>query len=340
MQDRIQAMQVFVRVAELQSFTAASVELDLSKTYVSTLVQQLENHLGSRLLQRTTRKVQLTQDGQLFYQRCKDLLAEFDEVEHLFQQQNAEVAGRLRIDLPTVMARALLFPKLAEFQALYPKLEFEISCSDRKMDLIAEGIDCVVRVGAVEDLGLIARALPPMPLLNLASPAYLAKYGIPTHPNELASTAGPHQLVHYAAHFGNRDSCFEYLDVGHPLPEQMQLPNHQQSLANKPQATKLQRVKMHATVTVNNTDAYANACLAGLGIIQAPLGGVRHLLESGQLQQILPGFRAPAMPVAMLYPHRRHIPARLRLFMQWFAQELQAYLTQPEPPLITGKGAG
>lgn len=324
MQDRIQAMQVFARVAELQSFTAASVELDLSKTYVSTLVQQLENHLGSRLLQRTTRKVQLTQDGQLFYQRCKDLLAEFDEVEHLFQQQNAEVSGRLRIDLPTVMARALLFPKLADFQALYPKLEFEISCTDRKMDLIAEGIDCVVRVGAVEDLGLIARALPPMPLLNLASPAYLAKFGIPTHPDELASSAGNHQLVHYAPHFGNRDSCFEYLaPTG--------LPQHAAT------AERLQRVKMHAMVTVNNTDAYANACLAGLGIIQAPLGGVRHLLESGQLQQILPAYRAPAMPVAMMYPHRRHIPARLRLFMQWFEQELQAYLTQPEPPVTKNK---
>jgi len=312
MQDRIQAMQVFARVAELQSFTAASVELDLSKTYVSTLVQQLENHLGSRLLQRTTRKVQLTQDGQLFYQRCKDLLAEFDEVEHLFQQQNAEVSGRLRIDLPTVMARALLFPKLPEFQALYPKLEFEISCTDRKMDLIAEGFDCVVRVGAMEDLGLIARALPPMPLLNLVSPAYLAKFGTPTDPAELASTVGPHQLVHYAPHFGNRDSCFEYLAPAG-----------------------LQRIKMHAAITVNNTDAYATACLAGLGIIQAPLGGVRHLLESGQLQQILPEYRAPAMPVAMLYPHRRHVPARLRLFMQWFEKELQVYLTQPEPPLVS-----
>lgn len=308
MQDRIQAMQVFVRVAELQSFTAASVELDLSKTYVSTLVQQLENHLGSRLLQRTTRKVQLTQDGQLCYQRCKDLLAEFDEVEHLFQLQNAEISGRLRIDLPTVMARALLFPKLAEFQALYPKLEFEISCTDRKMDLIAEGFDLVVRVGAIEDLGLIARALPPMPLLNLASPVYLAKFGIPTHPDQLACSAAQHQLVHYAPHFGNRDSCFEYSGPAG-----------------------LQRVKMHAAITVNNTDAYATACLAGLGIIQAPLGGVRHLLESGQLQQILPAYRAPAMPVAMLYPHRRHIPARLRLFMQWFEQELQRYLTQAEP---------
>lgn len=315
MQDRIQAMQVFVRVAELQSFTAASIELDLSKTYVSTLVQQLENHLGSRLLQRTTRKVQLTQDGQLYYQRCKDLLAEFDEVEHLFQQQNAEVSGRLRIDLPTVMARALLFPKLAEFQALYPKLEFEISCTDRKMDLVAEGFDLVVRVGAVEDLGFIARALPPMPLLNLASPAYLATFGIPTHPDQLACTAGPHQLVHYAPHFGNRDSCFEYSGPAG-----------------------LQRIKMHAAITVNNTDAYANACLAGLGMIQAPLGGVRHLLESGQLQQILPAYRAPAMPVAMLYPHRRHVPARLRLFMQWFESELQAYLTQPEPPLSTERG--
>lgn len=314
MQDRIQAMQVFIRVAELHSFTAASVELDLSKTYVSTLVQQLENHLGSRLLQRTTRKVQLTQDGQLFYQRCKDLLAEFDEVESLFQQQNAEVAGRLRIDLPTVMARALLFPKLPEFMALYPKLEFEISCTDRKMDLIAEGVDCVVRVGAVEDLGLVARTLPSMPLLNLASPAYLEKFGTPTHPDELASSAGSHQLVHYAPHFGNRDSCFEYVEAGKLLS-----------------GNKLLRVKMSAAITVNNTDAYATACLAGLGIIQAPLGGVRELLLSGELRQILPDYRAPAMPVAMLYPHRRHVPARLRLFMQWFEQELQVYLTQPEP---------
>ncbi|MBU1435800.1 MAG: LysR family transcriptional regulator [Gammaproteobacteria bacterium] len=306
MQDRVQAMQVFLRVAELQSFTAASVALDLSKTYVSTLVQQLENHLGSRLLQRTTRRVQLTQDGQLFYQRCKDLLAEFDEVESLFQQQNTEVAGRLRIDMPTVMARSLLFPKLSQFLALYPKVEFEVSCTDRKMDLVAEGFDCVVRVGAVEDLGLIAKTLPSMPLLNLASPAYLAKFGTPIHPDELTG----HQLVHYAPHFAHRDCYFEYLDAG-----------------------KLNQRTMAAAITVNNTDAYATACLAGLGIIQAPIGGVRHLLESGQLQQILPAWRAPAMPVSMLYPHRRHIPVRLRLFMQWFESELNSYLTQAEPAI-------
>jgi DNA-binding transcriptional LysR family regulator len=304
MQDRIQAMQVFVRVAELQSFTRAGLELQLSKTYVSTLVQQLENQLGSRLLQRTTRSVQLTQDGQLYYQRCKDLLAEFDELQQLFATQNRDVAGRLRIDLPAVAATSMLLPRLPQFLALYPKVQLELSCTDRKVDLIAEGFDCVLRVGSIDAEGLIARPLPAMPLLNLASPAYLEKYGLPQQPADLTG----HQLVHYRPHFTGRDSYFEYLEHG-----------------------VLQKIQLSGALTVNNTEAYIAACVAGLGIIQAPAGGVTTLLQTGQLQQILPLYQAPAMQVSLLYPHRRHVPVRLRLFMQWLESEFSHYLAEAVP---------
>lgn len=304
MQDRLQAMQIFMRVAELQSFTQASVSLGLSKTHVSNVVTQFETFLGARLLQRTTRTVRLTQDGQSCYERCKSLLAEFQELESLFQLQAEQVSGRLRVDMSTGIARNLVLPKLAEFIEQYPHIELELSSTDRKVDVIAEGFDCVIRVGSVQQEGLIAKKLGHFKMLNCVSPAYIAKYGRPESLEDL--TLHNHKLVHYVSQLGGTDSGFEYRDPH----------THQGSLT----------IQLPKLITVNNADAYSSACLAGLGIIQVPSIGVAKYLHTGELVEILPNYPAPPMPVSLLYSHRRHLSKRLQVFMAWLNQQMTPFL--------------
>lgn len=304
MQDRLQAMQIFMRVAELQSFTQASVSLGLSKTHVSNVVAQFETFLGARLLQRTTRTVRLTQDGQSCYERCKSLLAEFQELESLFQLQAEQVSGRLRVDMSTGIARNLVLPKLAEFIEQYPHIELELSSTDRKVDVIAEGFDCVIRVGSVQQEGLIAKKLGHFKMLNCVSPAYIAKYGKPESLEDL--TQQNHKLVHYVSQLGGTDSGFEYQDPH----------THQGNLT----------IQLPQLITVNNADAYSSACLAGLGIIQVPSIGVAKYLHTGELVEILPNYPAPPMPVSLLYPHRRHLSKRLQVFMAWLNQQMTPFL--------------
>ncbi|WP_300481640.1 LysR family transcriptional regulator [Shewanella sp.] len=304
MQDRLQAMQIFMLVAELQSFTQASVSLGLSKTHVSNVVAQFETFLGARLLQRTTRTVRLTQDGQSCYERCKSLLAEFQELESLFQLQAEQVSGRLRVDMSTGIARNLVLPKLAEFIEQYPHIELELSSTDRKVDVIAEGFDCVIRVGSVQQEGLIAKKLGHFKMQNCVSPAYIAKYGRPESLEDL--TQHNHKLVHYVSQLGGTDSGFEYQDPH----------THQANLT----------IQLPKLITVNNADAYGSACLAGLGIIQVPSIGVAKYLHTGELVEILPNYPAPPMPVSLLYPHRRHLSKRLQVFMAWLNQQMTPFL--------------
>lgn len=297
--DKLDAMQVFVRVAELASFTQAADSLGLPKSSISNAVNQLEARLGARLLHRTTRKVQLTQDGQRFYERCRDLLAEVDEVESLFQQTETLLRGRLRVDMPLNMAHLLVIPQLPEFMQRHPGIEIELSSTDRRVDPISEGFDCVVRVGALTESGLVARPLGLLDMVNCASPAYIAQYGMPTTLEALAQ----HYMVHYVSVLGSRPSGFEYMEAGvcqyRPVP---------------------------ARVTVNNSNAYSTACLAGLGIIQVPLVAVRPYLLRGELVEVLAEFKAEPMPVSLLYPHRRHLSRRLLTFMDWLTQKVHAYM--------------
>jgi DNA-binding transcriptional LysR family regulator len=205
-------MRAFTRVAELSSFSQAALELGLPKATVSTAVQQLENALGTRLLHRTTRSVALTQDDQAFYERNMDTLADIDELQTMFQRPNASQAlkVRVRVDMSTAMARVAVLPRLPELLQLHPQLEIELSSTERRVDLVNEGFDCVVRAGKVTDPGLVSRPLPPMPMVNCASPAYLARHGTPRTLDDLAQ----HQLVHYAATLGAKCRGFEYVVDG------------------------------------------------------------------------------------------------------------------------------
>ena len=295
--NKLELLRTFVRVTELSSFTQAGESLGLPRSTVSEHVQALEALLGARLLQRTTRTVQATQDGRVLYERSKDLLAHMEELEGLFRQDEAQLAGRIRVDMPNAMARGLVMPQLPSFMARHPLVEMEISSSDRQVDVIAEGFDCVVRVGAQPDQSVVARKVCSMPMVNCVSPAYLQRYGVPQTIADLAQ----HQLVHYVRPLGARSAGFEYL-----------------------QGNKVQRVAMAGRVTVSSTDAYQAACLGGLGIIQVPLLGIRDLLASGELVSVLADYLAPPLDVSMLYAGQRHLPLRVRVFMEWLAATLQA----------------
>ncbi len=299
MMNKLELLRSFIRVTELSSFTQAGESLGLPKSTVSEHVQTLEALMGARLLHRTTRRVSATQDGLVLYERGKDMLANMDELEGLFRQEGQVLAGRLRIDMPTGFARVLVLPRLAEFLHRHPQVQIEISCTDRRVDMVREGFDCVLRIGEVADTSLVARRLGWLPMINCASPAYLAAHGYPSAPADLAG----HFLVHYVAQLGAHPGQFIYA--------------HQDNIIG---------MALPGLVTVNNVDAYEAACLGGLGIIQAPAISFEDYLASGRLVSILTEYRAPPMEIALMYAHRRFLPQRARVFMDWLAELLKPYI--------------
>lgn len=296
--NRLEAMSLFVRVAELQSFTAAALSLGLPKSSASQAVSQLEAHLKVQLLYRTTRKVQLTHDGQAYYERCREVLAELDELDSMFSH-TGDLTGALRVDMPVSMARNFLVPRLPEFLNRHPGLEIELSCTDRRVDVVAEGFDCVIRVGALSDSTLMARPLGLMRMGNYASPDYLARHGEPKTLDDLKD----HHLIHYALTLGSKPFGFEYLEDGI-----------------------YKTVDMPGRITVNNTEAFSAAALAGLGILQSPRTGNRYHVAEGRLVEILPQYEAEPLPVSLVYPRRRHQARRVRAFMDWLSEIMRDYL--------------
>ncbi|HWU85529.1 MAG TPA: LysR family transcriptional regulator [Rhodocyclaceae bacterium] len=295
--DALNAMRIYTRVAELGSFTAAADNLGILKATVSNAVQQLENTLGARLLHRTTRKVQMTQDGLAYYERCRDLLSDFEELNSLFSaDDHARLRGRLRVDLPLALARNCVIPRLPELLERHPQLEIELSSTDRRVDIVREGFDCVVRVGGIGDQSLIAVPLGEVEQVNLASRGYLKQHGTPKRLEDLAR----HRLIHYAQTLGTRPQGFEYVSA----------------------QGNLQYVPMQGAVTVNNSDAYREACRAGLGIIQAPRVSADR--DDNTLVEILPAYRPSPLPVTLLYANRRHLPVRVRVFIEWMREIVAA----------------
>jgi len=297
--NKLEAMQIFARVAELASFTKAADSLGMPKASMSTAVQQLETLLGTRLLHRTTRKVQMTQDGLAFYERCKDLLADMDELQTMFLQGPQALRGRLRVDMPSGVARNFIVPRLPEFLLEHPQVEIELSSTDRKVDLIREGFDCVLRVGALEDSALIARPLGQFRIVTCASAAYIEAHGEPKSLDDLSR----HQLIHYVSTLGAKSPGWEYFD-----------------------GTRYVSLPMSGAITVNSAETYQATCLAGLGLIQVPAIAVRALIEQGSLVEVLPQYKAEPMPVSLLYAHRRNLSKRVQVFMAWMAEMLVPYL--------------
>ena len=289
---RLEELRIFLHVAERGSFTRAAESLGLPKASVSLAIQRLEAALATQLLHRTTRRVQLTADGAQLMQRARDLLDDVEALQGMFRRDVTELRGRLRVDMSSGLARHLVLPALPAFLARHPGLELELSGTDRRVDVVREGFDCVVRVGALDDNTLVARPLGHLDVVSCASPAYLRAHGTPRTLQDLAG----HQLVHYVTAFGQRPLGFEYFD-----------------------GQQYRTLAMAGTVTVNSGDGYTAAALAGLGIIQAPRLGVRQALHEGTLVELLPHLPAEPMPVTLLYAQRRHLPTRMRVFMDWLA---------------------
>jgi DNA-binding transcriptional LysR family regulator len=299
--DRIDLFRTFTRVVECASFTRAADTLGLPRSSVSAAVIDLEARVGARLLHRTTRKVSPTQDGAAFYERCLRLIADVEETEGLFRQTSVGPSGRLRIDVPGRIGRLIIAPALPEFLALYPQLDIELRVTDRSVNLVEESVDCVLRVGPLGDSGLIARKIGDLPLINVASPGYLAQYGTPDAPGDL----GEHLAVNYASPSTGRVEDWEWVE-----------------------GDELRTRAMHSRVTVNSAEAYIACCLAGLGLIQIPAYDVKHSLDSGELVEVMPDHRAAAMPMTLLYPHRQHLSRRLQVFADWLEALMKRELLQ------------
>ena len=291
--DRLQAMAIFVRVAECGSFSRAAEQLHLPRAAVSQWIQRLESHLGARLLQRTTRQVQLTPEGVLYLQRCRDVLAAAEDADAAVGGGQLQLNGNLRIDLPGRMARQLLIPRLGTFLAHYPGLKVELSINDRPVDLVREGIDCVVRVGTLHDSTLVARPLGQLQVVNVASPAYLQRMGIPNTPDDLDH----HQAIQYLSASNGKAYDWEWLD-----------------------GNRIHSRVMGGSVMVNNADAYLACALAGLGLAQVPAYATDELIASGSLVTVLANYPPPPLPVALVYPAHRHLSHRVRVFGDWLAQ--------------------
>ncbi|MBE2291983.1 MAG: LysR family transcriptional regulator [Xanthomonadales bacterium] len=299
--DRIDLFRVFTRVVDAGSFTRAADSLGLPRSSVSAAVAELEGRVGARLLHRTTRKVAPTLDGAAFYERCLRVIADVEETERLFRQGDAKPSGKLRVDVPGRIGRLVVAPALPAFLDEFPGIDLILGATDRAVDLVEESVDCVLRVGPLTDSGLIARTVGTLPLINVASPGYLARHGLPAGPDDLAN----HWAVNYASPASGRVEAWEWMEGGnlHTLP-------------------------MRARVTVNSAEACIACCLAGLGLVQIPAYDVRRHLEAGELVEVMPDHRAEPLPMTLLYPHRRHLSHRVRVFADWLERLLRQQVAQ------------
>lgn len=297
--DRIEQLRIFLRVAHGGGFSLAADQLGLPRATVSLAIQQLEARMGTRLFNRTTRRVSLTQDGESLLDRATALVADSDELEQQFRQPAGVVRGRLRVDMPSRIARRFVAPALPGFFERYPGIELDLGSGDRAVDLVHEGIDCALRVGELPSSSLVARSLGTFRLVNCASQAYLARHGVPRTPADLPD----HMAVNYALPSNGRAIPWEWAD-----------------------GEEVRSLAMRGAVAVNNAETYIACCLAGLGLIQIPAFDVRNHLEAGDLVQVLQPWPAPPMPVHIVYPHRRHLSRRVQAFSQWLTDILTPHL--------------
>jgi DNA-binding transcriptional LysR family regulator len=295
--DQVDLLRVFVAVADKRSFIKTAQALNLPRATVSLAIQQLEQRMGTRLLHRTTRLVQLTPDGRTLLERSRSWLADADDIDGLFRKTPTEIAGRLSVDVPSRIARRLVAPALPAFFERYPNVQVVLGSTDRPIDLIQEGVDCAIRVGPLNSASLVARPLGQLTLINCASPAYLAKHGMPHTPEDLSR----HWAIDFASAGAARVATWEYQSGAQTI--------------NMP---------MRSHVAVNNAETYIACCLSGLGLIQIPRYDVQHHLDAGDLVDVLPAWRAAPMQVSAIYPHWRHRADRVEVFVSWLISLLQS----------------
>ncbi|EGH65473.1 LysR family transcriptional regulator [Pseudomonas syringae pv. actinidiae ICMP 19103] len=285
-------MQAFARVVETGSFTKAAGTLHMSKTSVTQLVQQLEARLRVRLLNRTTRKVNVTADGAVYYERVVRLLAEMDDAETSLSGAASLPRGRLRVDVPSPLASMLLMPAMPAFHARYPDIQIDMGVSDRIVDLIGENVDCVVRGGEITDQSLMARHVGDLQLGVYVAPGYLQRMGTPAHPHDLENSS--HRIVGYL-----------WARTGKALPYAMHRDGEQV------------RVQGLYTLTVDDGNAYIAAGLAGMGILWLPDYMARPYLARGDLVPLFQDWQLDSMPMYVAFPPNRHVSIKVRVFIDW-----------------------
>lgn len=290
-------MRVFSRVVERRSFTLAAEDTGLPRSTVTDAVKQLEARLGVRLLQRTTRHVSPTLDGEAYHQRCLMILADVEDAESGFA--GAKPRGLLRVDVHGTLARHFVLPNLPAFLETYPDIEFYMSEGDRLVDLVREGIDCVLRVGKPQDSDMVARRVAMLEEVTLASPSYIARHGMPADPDALLDG---HRMV------GFRSSA-----TGGVLPLEFTVGGEVRAAA------------LPSIVSVNAAESYFSTAKLGLGLIQIPRYHAEYALRSGELVLVLPNFPPPSTPVSVLYPRNRQLSPRVRVFIDWVGRIFAAY---------------
>jgi LysR family transcriptional regulator for bpeEF and oprC len=291
--DRLQAMQVFTRVVDTNSFSKAAETLDLPRATVSTIIQNLEAFLRVQLLQRTTRRLALTADGAAYYERCVRILADVEETESSLMHGDRPPHGKLRIDMPGSLGRLVLLPALRHFRARYPEIELIVGLGDKPVDLIQEGVDCVVRAGALEESSLVARRVGRAKIVTCAAPAYLKRHGTPGSLVELSQ----HLAVNYLSARTGKLVPFEFEENG-----------------------QIVKLTLRSKFAANEGVAYIDAGLRGFGIIQPSRYIVAEMLAAGTLREILPELPCPPISLSIVYPQRSHISSATRAFTDWISE--------------------
>lgn len=295
--DRIQSMQIFARVVEMHSFSRAAESLSLPPSRVTRAVKELEAFLGVRLLQRTTRHISLTPDGVLYYDNSKRLLADLEAIEASFPGSAGRPRGRLRVDMTLSLARLVVLPRIKDFQARFPDVELTLTVADRTVELVQEGIDCVIRAGTPEDSPtLVAKRIGVFEWVTCASPEYLKRHGTPKTLEDLAD----HQAVGYLSSRTARTLEWNFVVDGES-----------------------RSIRMREQLIVNDTDAYVVCGLEGLGLIRPGSYMVLPHLRSGRLRPVLTDYTAPAVPLSVIYPKNRHLSPTVRAFVDWIAEVLR-----------------
>ncbi|MFV0292495.1 MAG: LysR family transcriptional regulator [Paracoccus sp. (in: a-proteobacteria)] len=288
--DRIRQMQIFIQVMENGNFTKAAEALAIPRSTVSTEIQQLEDRLKTQLFLRTTRKVVPTQDGQQFLAIARDIVDAVTSAEQMFLQTELQVSGRLRVDMPSRIGSKIVLPALPGLLRQYPDLTVDLSASDRIVDLVADSVDCALRLGVLDNSELVCRNLGEVPFVTCTSPSYLVRNGVPETLDDLRT----HSMVNYATRLPATSSVLDFLRDG-----------------------SVRTVEVPSTVTVDGAEAYLAAALSGLGLIQVPAYDVRDHLKAGELVEVLPDHPVPSLPLSFLYVRRRNLAPRVRVFLHW-----------------------
>jgi LysR family transcriptional regulator for bpeEF and oprC len=289
--DKIKAMEAFVRVVDTGGITRAAEMMGAPKATVSTLIQELEAQLGARLLHRTTRKVTVTADGAAYYERCVRILDDLREADEAISDRQGQPAGKLKVDMTTSMASLLMRDAIPDFLMRYPDITLELGCTDRPVNMVSEGVDCVVRVGQISDPSLVARRIGSMRFVTCASPAYLAQHGTPLHPRDLYR----HRWINYLAQ--GRVVAWDFAKGDEKL-----------------------ELQFEGGLAVNDSNVYRDACLAGVGLGQIPSFAFQVHEPRGELVQVLEDWHTENLPVHVLYPSNRHLSTKVQAFVEWAAE--------------------